>query len=119
MIKRAYLNAILRTAFARGCAVLDEQDNAKSIDRVTFESTAQSPMRWSSLCRPVRKARSALCGSLILLTLTCIAEARWTLRKACAFGLEGLVSKHRDRPYQAGRSKHWIKMLWGGMPLYT
>src|SRR6516162_5751186 len=30
--------------------------------------------------------------------------------KACEFGLEGLVSKHRDRPYQAGRSKHWIKM---------
>jgi len=25
-------------------------------------------------------------------------------------GLEGLVSKHRDRPYQAGRSKHWIKV---------
>ena len=57
MIKRAYLNAILRTAFARGCAVLDEQDNAKSIDRVTFEPTAQSPTRSSSLCRPVRKAR--------------------------------------------------------------
>jgi ATP-dependent DNA ligase len=31
-------------------------------------------------------------------------------RKACEFGLEGLVSKHRDRPYQAGRSKHWIKV---------
>jgi ATP-dependent DNA ligase len=30
--------------------------------------------------------------------------------KACEFGLEGLVSKHRDRPYQAGRSKHWIKL---------
>jgi ATP-dependent DNA ligase len=25
-------------------------------------------------------------------------------------GLEGLVSKRRDRPYQAGRSKHWIKI---------
>ena len=25
-------------------------------------------------------------------------------------GLEGLVSKRRDRPYQAGRSKHWIKV---------
>ena len=24
--------------------------------------------------------------------------------------LEGLVSKHRDRPYQAGRSKHWVKV---------
>jgi bifunctional non-homologous end joining protein LigD len=25
-------------------------------------------------------------------------------------GFEGLVSKRRDRPYQAGRSKHWIKI---------
>jgi ATP-dependent DNA ligase len=25
-------------------------------------------------------------------------------------GLEGLISKCRDRPYQAGRSKHWIKV---------
>ena len=31
-------------------------------------------------------------------------------RAACRMGLEGLVSKHRDRPYQAGRSKHWIKV---------
>jgi ATP-dependent DNA ligase len=31
-------------------------------------------------------------------------------RKACEFGLEGLVSKHRDRPYRAGKSKHWIKV---------
>jgi ATP-dependent DNA ligase len=23
---------------------------------------------------------------------------------------DGLVSKRRDRPYQAGRSKHWIKL---------
>ena len=27
-------------------------------------------------------------------------------RKACEFGLEGLVSKHRDRPYRGGRQKH-------------
>ena len=31
-------------------------------------------------------------------------------RKACEFGLEGLVSKHRDRPYQSSRSKHWVKV---------
>jgi bifunctional non-homologous end joining protein LigD len=31
-------------------------------------------------------------------------------RKACEFGLEGLVSTRRDRPYQAGRSKHWVKV---------
>ena len=29
---------------------------------------------------------------------------------ACRMGLEGLVSKRRDRSYQAGRSKHWIKI---------
>ena len=29
---------------------------------------------------------------------------------ACRMGLEGLVSKHRVRPYQAGRSKHWVKV---------
>jgi ATP-dependent DNA ligase len=31
-------------------------------------------------------------------------------RAACEVGLEGLVSKRRDRPYQAGRSKHWVKV---------
>jgi ATP-dependent DNA ligase len=31
-------------------------------------------------------------------------------RKACEFGLEGLVSKHSDRPYRGGRQKHWIKV---------
>jgi bifunctional non-homologous end joining protein LigD len=31
-------------------------------------------------------------------------------RKACEFGLEGVVSKRADRSYQAGRSKHWIKV---------
>jgi bifunctional non-homologous end joining protein LigD len=25
-------------------------------------------------------------------------------------GLEGLVSKHRARPYPAGRSPHWVKV---------
>ena len=31
-------------------------------------------------------------------------------RAACDMGLEGLVSKCRDRPYQGGRSKHWFKV---------
>ena len=29
-------------------------------------------------------------------------------RKACEFGLEELVSKHRDRPYGCAREKHWM-----------
>src|SRR4249919_1289628 len=31
-------------------------------------------------------------------------------RHACLMGLEGLVSKHKDRAYRAGRSPHWIKV---------
>jgi len=31
-------------------------------------------------------------------------------RKACEFGLEGLVSKHRERAYRAGTSQNWIKL---------
>jgi bifunctional non-homologous end joining protein LigD len=31
-------------------------------------------------------------------------------RAACEFGLEGLVSKHRDRPYRGGRQKFWIRV---------
>jgi bifunctional non-homologous end joining protein LigD len=31
-------------------------------------------------------------------------------RHACLMGLEGLVSKHRESPYRAGRSPHWIKV---------
>jgi ATP-dependent DNA ligase len=30
-------------------------------------------------------------------------------------GLEGLVSKHRDRPYRGGRQKHWIKIRTGSI----
>jgi bifunctional non-homologous end joining protein LigD len=29
---------------------------------------------------------------------------------ACRFGLEGLVSKRRDRPYRGGPSRDWIKV---------
>jgi bifunctional non-homologous end joining protein LigD len=31
-------------------------------------------------------------------------------RAACNMGLQGLVSKRRDRPYQAGKSKQWMKV---------
>ena len=31
-------------------------------------------------------------------------------RAACRMGLEGMVSKRRDRPYRGGRQKHWIKV---------
>jgi bifunctional non-homologous end joining protein LigD len=38
---------------------------------------------------------------------------------ACNLGLEGLVSKRRDRPYRAGRSPHWIKVKNPNSPAMT
>ena len=29
---------------------------------------------------------------------------------ACKLGLEGIVSKWRDKPYQHGRSRTWLKV---------
>jgi bifunctional non-homologous end joining protein LigD len=31
-------------------------------------------------------------------------------RATCRMDLEGLLSKHRDRPYRGGRQKHWVKV---------
>lgn len=31
-------------------------------------------------------------------------------QQACKFGLEGIVSKHRERSYRAGPCSHWIKV---------
>jgi ATP-dependent DNA ligase len=31
-------------------------------------------------------------------------------KHACRMGLEGIVSKRRDRPYVAGRSTMWLKI---------
>jgi bifunctional non-homologous end joining protein LigD len=39
-------------------------------------------------------------------------------RHACKFGLEGLVSKRRDRPYRGGPSRHWIKVKNPAHPAY-
>jgi ATP-dependent DNA ligase len=41
------------------------------------------------------------------------------LRKACEFGLEGIVSKRQDRPYRGGRSPHWIKVKNPDSPAMT
>jgi bifunctional non-homologous end joining protein LigD len=40
-------------------------------------------------------------------------------RAACAMGLEGVVSKRRDRPYRSGRSPDWIKVKNPNAPAAT
>jgi bifunctional non-homologous end joining protein LigD len=38
---------------------------------------------------------------------------------ACRMGLEGLVSKHRERVYRGGRSPDWIKVKNRRHPAYS
>src|SRR6476661_4157713 len=38
---------------------------------------------------------------------------------ACRMGLEGLVSKHRERAYRGGRCDHWIKIKNRQHPAYS
>jgi bifunctional non-homologous end joining protein LigD len=38
---------------------------------------------------------------------------------ACQLGLEGIVSKRCDRPYSAGKCKHWIKVKNPKHPAYS
>jgi bifunctional non-homologous end joining protein LigD len=40
-------------------------------------------------------------------------------RVACNMGLEGIVSKHLDRAYGAGKCKHWIKVKNPAHPAYS
>jgi bifunctional non-homologous end joining protein LigD len=40
-------------------------------------------------------------------------------RIVCNMGLEGIVSKHLDRPYDAGRCKHWVKVKNPAHPAYN
>jgi ATP-dependent DNA ligase len=38
---------------------------------------------------------------------------------ACHMGLEGIVSKHRERPYRVGRCDHWHKVKNRKHPAFT
>jgi bifunctional non-homologous end joining protein LigD len=37
-------------------------------------------------------------------------DGKIVFEHACKLGLEGIVSKHRDRPYRSGPSKTWLKI---------
>ena len=58
-----------------------------------------------------------------LMWLICCSPARGTtsigpdlFRAARSMGFEGLVSKHRDRPYRGGRQKHRVEVKNGQHP---
>jgi bifunctional non-homologous end joining protein LigD len=67
---------------------------ARLVDRKRLLESALGPRRKSSQVR--------YSGHLE-------GEAEEIFTQACALGLEGVVSKRRDRPYRSGRSSDWLK----------
>ena len=41
------------------------------------------------------------------------------VRVACSMGLEGIVSKRRDRAYTPGKCRHWVKTKNPAHPAYS
>jgi len=44
------------------------------------------------------------------------ARGELVFEQACKMGLEGIVSKRLSKPYQSGRSGHWLKIKNPGSP---
>lgn len=58
---------------------------------------------WSACWRGVLKVSSSIPSNAVSLGLICF-------ERPATSGLEGLVSKRRDRPYEGGRCRYWIKV---------
>jgi bifunctional non-homologous end joining protein LigD len=70
-------------------------------------------LRALPLERPKARLAKLLARSFdgIILTEHMDGELGATMYKhVCRMGLDGIVSKRRDKPYQPGRSTHWVKV---------
>jgi len=64
--------------------------------------------------RPLRERKQILHDLLTFADALCFTEHKDTegeayFRQACASGWEGVIAKRADAPYQAGRSRDWLK----------
>lgn len=64
--------------------------------------------KWGSSLEAVPPA--ALPPTRLVPSTSSLDDRAGSIRHACLMGLEGLVSKHKDRPYRVGRSPHWVKV---------
>jgi hypothetical protein len=67
--------------------------------RFAAQDSGTSPLNHST------RSRAGWCSRAL-----CRSGAVGSRSVACRMSLEVFVSKRQDRPYQAGRSKHWIKV---------
>jgi bifunctional non-homologous end joining protein LigD len=61
----------------------------------------------------LRELLSSLEGSPIRFSDHIVGEGETVFQKACGLGLEGIVSKQADSPYEPGRTRRWRKIKCG------
>jgi ATP-dependent DNA ligase len=77
--------------------------------------TAQrGPLPWRVACEPQGHLRNATREANRLQAHE--GDGPIIFEHACKMGLEGIVSKRRDPPYQSGRVRSWIKVKKSGFP---
>jgi bifunctional non-homologous end joining protein LigD len=97
-----------RTSFQ----ALQNRRDAGQLAYFAFDLLALDDDDLSQLPLEQRKARlEALIGTpgVIRYSDHVIGSGRAFFELACRRGLEGIISKRRDRPYQPGRSQAWLK----------
>jgi bifunctional non-homologous end joining protein LigD len=81
-----------------------------AFDLLELDGRDLRPRPWEdrrkTLTRLLHKASEGIKLSEHLAT----TDGNTIFRHACEMGLEGIVAKRRDRPYQSGRSSDWIKV---------
>jgi bifunctional non-homologous end joining protein LigD len=60
-----------------------------------------------------RALHSVITGTDVLLSESFGTSGAKMFKQACEMGLEGVVSKVRERKYVSGRTNHWVKVTCG------
>ena len=66
-----------------------------------------------------RVSPCAACGRYLPERLRAGETGPDLFRHACLMGLEGMVSKHRESLYRAGRFQHWVKIKNRAHPAFS
>jgi ATP-dependent DNA ligase len=76
-----------------------------------FRSSTSAHLRWEVrfLFRLLAKLLEGSAGGIVY-SEHLEGDGADVFAAACGMGLEGIVSKRRDRPYTSGPCKHWVKV---------
>ena len=101
-----------RIVFEAARAITTTRINIRAVPLMPFgialRPDSQNRLDWP-IYSPCKSSACPAAASRFPLARIGITRSSTTAFACCAAS-EGMVSKHRDRPYRGGRQKHWIKV---------